>query len=107
MTHFVRFEDEGDEELWWYIEHPAECPERVIYEHPANPDESVIGRDCVYEWETDNIGREAFVSQEDHSLGLPTEPGRYIIEWVNNGEKGDWFESWIEVGRKVSDDGNP
>lgn len=104
MTHILLMEDEGfGDELFWDIEHPDDCPTRIIYEHPENPDWSVIGHDCLYEWEVSNIGKEAFILKETYAPGLPTTPGRYLIEWKTNGEKDDWFESWIEVGERISE----
>lgn len=85
--HFLVVEADGPDETAWYIEHPPDCPQSVLFEGDGAGND-VWHHDCAYEWEVENAGEDAI---EDGDL--PTEVGRYPIEWWHEEHRGfDWVE---------------
>lgn len=81
--HFLIIEDDGPDETAWYIEHPDDCPTYVYYEgSDGYPD--VLAHACGYEYEVDVAGVDAIDDGD-----IPTEIGRYLLEYQSDGEGED------------------
>lgn len=85
--HYLVVEEDGDETAW-YIEHPDDCPTRVVWAGDAesgHPD--VMGHACAYDYEVENAGADCFDGP------MPTEVGRYLVEHWHTVSRGfDWTE---------------
>lgn len=98
--HFLVIEDDGPDETAWYIEHPDDCPTRVLWAGDGEyPD--VLGHECGYDYEVENAGVDAI---EDGDI--PTEIGRYRIEhWHEESRGFDWVEH--STGIRILDSEGP
>ena len=96
--HLLEVFHEGDE-LSWSIMHPTDdCP--WVYEEQGDGITLAYHPDCVFEFELEHVGADAFIQ------GIPTEAGFYVIEhWVEKGWDREDADTGILIVERVDHPG--